>query len=120
MLTLYAMQIVRSVAMLHSRENFSHTIATSKNAQHELVTTGIYSRLRHPAYFGWFYWSVGTQCMLCNPFCTAAYAYFSWSFFKERIPFEEKMLHSFFGTRYREYAEKTPIGIPFIQSQAYD
>lgn len=28
---------------------------------HQLVTRGVYRFLRHPSYFGWFWWSLGTQ-----------------------------------------------------------
>ena len=59
---------------------------------HELVTTGIYKHLRHPAYFGWFWWSVSTQVLLGNPLCTCAYAYASWKFFESRIYHEERYL----------------------------
>lgn len=47
------------------------------------------SHLRHPAYFGWFWWSIGTQMLLCNPVCIVVYAAASWRFFSQRIPFEE-------------------------------
>lgn len=42
--------------------------------------------LRHPSYFGWFWWCVGTQCLLCNPLCILAYAVAAWDFFRKRIP----------------------------------
>lgn len=78
----------------------------------------VYSYLRHPSYFGWFYWSVGTQLILCNPLCIIAYAIVSWKFFDGRIPFEENTLVKFYGNEYREYARKTPIGIPFISTNS--
>jgi protein-S-isoprenylcysteine O-methyltransferase len=70
--------------------------------------------LRHPSYFGWFYWSVGTQLALCNPVCTLAYAYAAWTFFRGRIPYEESLLVDFYGAEYVQYAQRTPIGIPGI------
>jgi protein-S-isoprenylcysteine O-methyltransferase Ste14 len=30
-------------------------------ADHQLITSGVFSLMRHPSYVGWFYWSVGTQ-----------------------------------------------------------
>lgn len=39
-----------------------------------MVTSGMYTYLRHPGYFGWFLWSVGTQVLLCNPICAVAFA----------------------------------------------
>ncbi len=43
-----------------------------------------HSVLRHPSYFGWFYWSVGTQILLGNPVCSVLYTYAAWSFFHKR------------------------------------
>lgn len=74
----------------------------------------LHSYLRHPSYFGWFYWSVGTQLLLCNPLCTAAYAYAAWTFFAGRIPYEEGLLVDFYGAEYVQYAQGTVIGIPGI------
>jgi len=109
-------QIIRSVAMWQCGPNFSHQIMERNQDGHKLVTTGIYSILRHPAYFGWFYWSIGTQVFLCNPFCCVFYAYASWSFFSTRIPYEEALLTKFYPQHYAEYANRTVILIPFIKS----
>jgi protein-S-isoprenylcysteine O-methyltransferase len=42
----------------------------------------------------------------------------SWTFFKDRIPYEETLLLSFYGDDYRQYAQRTVIGIPFVASPA--
>ncbi|ETO20461.1 protein-S-isoprenylcysteine O-methyltransferase [Reticulomyxa filosa] len=80
-------QVTRSVAMYTAGNNFTHLIATEKQTNHRLVTHGIYKYFRHPSYMGWFYWSIGTQLLLCNPICFIAYSAASWNFFKARIPF---------------------------------
>lgn len=74
------------------------------------------SVLRHPSYFGWFYWSLGTQIFLCNPICAVFYTYASWSFFSTRIPYEESLLQRFYPQQYAEYASRTVILIPFVRS----
>ena len=79
-------QFFRSSAQFTAGINFTHLIATEKRDSHRLIKHGVYSISRHPSYFGWFWWSVGTQILLCNPVCTIGYAFASWSFFKERIP----------------------------------
>lgn len=81
-------QITRSVAMAHAGTNFNHTVQTRKAAEHELVTTGIYSYLRHPSYFGFFWWGLGTQMVLGNLVCFLAYTFILWSFFSSRIQSE--------------------------------
>jgi protein-S-isoprenylcysteine O-methyltransferase len=80
------------------------------------VKGGIYSILRHPAYFGWFWWSIGSQVLLGNPICLVLYSLASWSFFANRIPYEELTLSKFFGDEYTRYARRTFIGIPFIKN----
>lgn len=109
-------QIVRTLGMWTCGENFSHQIMERKTSSHQLVTSGIYSKLRHPSYFGWFYWSVGTQIMLCNPICMLFYTWSSWSFFAARIPYEEGLLVDFYGAEYTDYSRSTIIGIPFVES----
>ena len=107
-------QGIRSLAMWTCGRSFSHVIKDQKDENSRLVTTGIYSVLRHPSYFGWFYWSIGTQLLLCNPLCIIFYTYASWSFFAQRIPYEEELLVKFYENEYVEYAQGTMIGIPFI------
>jgi len=104
----------RALAMATASSNFSHTIEQERRPTHTLVTSGIYSVLRHPAYFGFFWWSIGTQMLLANPVCFAAYAGASFHFFYERIPYEEQLLVHFFGEAYVEYRDRTWIGIPLM------
>jgi protein-S-isoprenylcysteine O-methyltransferase len=111
-------QAIRSLSMWTCGEHFDHQIMEQRREGHKLVTTGIYSVLRHPSYFGWFYWSVGTQVLLCNPICTVLYIGASWRFFNARIPFEEETLHGFYRQAYIDYCSTTIVGIPFISSRA--
>ena len=124
-------QVVRSVAMRQAKTNFNHIVQYYKKEDHVLVTNGVYSLSRHPSYFGFFWWALGTQLVLGNHFCFAAYAVVLWNFFSHRtmrksndavcrgtsliqIADEERHLISFFGPSYEEYRRRTPILIPFI------
>ncbi|KAH7061088.1 prenyl cysteine carboxyl methyltransferas-like protein Ste14 [Macrophomina phaseolina] len=107
-------QTVRSVAMAQAGTNFNHMVQSKKNSGHELVTDGIYAWLRHPSYFGFFWWGLGTQLMLGNAVCFAIYAAVLWRFFSHRIMHEEKFLINFFGDEYRKYRARTTVAIPFI------
>ena len=102
------------MSMMTAKSNFTHVIKDEKDDSHVLVTTGIYSWMRHPSYFGWFYWSIGTQLLLCNPICFLGYTYASWKFFDDRIRYEEYNLINFFDQQYIEYMKNTPVRIPFI------
>ncbi|KAI8942006.1 hypothetical protein NX059_000114 [Plenodomus lindquistii] len=108
-------QYVRSTAMAQAGTNFNHVVQSRKNDGHELVTHGVYAYFRHPSYFGFFWWGIGTQVMLGNVFCFFAYVGILWYFFMRRITHEEKHLVQFFGEQYREYKEHTRTWIPFIR-----
>ncbi|RDD42394.1 Protein-S-isoprenylcysteine O-methyltransferase [Trichoplax sp. H2] len=107
-------EFIRKRSMFVAASNFSHVVATKKASSHELVTHDVYSLCRHPSYFGWFWWSVGTQVILCNPICCIGYAFASWNFFNGRIQDEEAYLLQFFGQEYLDYMSKVGVGIPFI------
>ncbi|PKK79788.1 farnesyl cysteine-carboxyl methyltransferase [Rhizophagus irregularis] len=107
-------QSARSLAMWHAKSNFSHKIAYRKKQDHVLVTTGIYAYMRHPSYFGFYWWAIGTQLLLCNPICLAGFFFVLHRFFKDRIEEEEPLLFNFFGKEYIEYKKKTPTHIPLI------
>ena len=38
----------------------------------------------------------------------------AWRFFKLRIGYEDRLLHSFFGDEYMQYRQRTPSGLPLI------
>ena len=73
-------QVFRSGAQWTARHNFTHQIreAHDEAPEHVLVTAGLYKLLRHPSYFGFFWFSVGLQMLLANPLCTVLHALASW------------------------------------------
>ncbi|PWW71849.1 ICMT-domain-containing protein [Tuber magnatum] len=107
--------VARSLAMVHAGTNFSHLVAYRKEEGHVLVKSGIYRYLRHPSYFGFFWWGLGTQIMLGNPVCFVGYSLVLWKFFSHRIRGEEESLVEFFEDEYLEYRARTSTFIPFIQ-----
>ncbi|TDZ36278.1 Protein-S-isoprenylcysteine O-methyltransferase [Colletotrichum spinosum] len=106
-------QSVRSLAMVTAGESFNHTIQHYKAESHVLVTTGIYAWLRHPSYFGFFWWAIGTQLVMGNLVSLAAYAGVLWYFFSKRIRHEEELLIRFFGEDYVNYRKRVGTLIPF-------
>ncbi|KAL0223976.1 hypothetical protein P9112_003366 [Eukaryota sp. TZLM1-RC] len=105
----------RKLSIITAGRSFTHQIAVNKSSQHSLVTSGIYAFSRHPSYFAWFWWSIGTQILLKNPLSCVAYAIVSWRFFADRIPYEEQFLVKFFGQDYISYRNRVPTRIPFIK-----
>ncbi len=90
----------RISALYTGKSNFTHEISYDKKKNHRLVTYGIYSLSRHPSYFGFYLWSIGTQVMCCNPICIIGFTIALYIFFKERILREECLLIEFFGYQY--------------------
>ncbi|KAG5984762.1 hypothetical protein E4U55_003274 [Claviceps digitariae] len=107
-------QLVRSSAMLHAGTSFNHTVQTRKASSHTLVTTGVYALVRHPSYFGFFYWGLGTQLVLGNTLCFLGYAFVLWRFFRSRVRVEEDKLVEFFGDEYVRYRARVGTLIPFV------
>ena len=107
-------ELVRKSAMVTAGHGFTHQIAEHYDPSHKLTTHGIYRLSRHPGYFGWFWWAIGAQLVLSNPFSTIIAAIAAWSFFAERIPYEEERLQQFFGEAYVAYRLTTPTRLPFI------
>ncbi|KAI0068794.1 ICMT-domain-containing protein, partial [Artomyces pyxidatus] len=107
-------QVLRSTAMIQASTNFSHALAFRKRDSHELVTGGVYGWFRHPSYAGFFYWALGTQLTLQNPFTFVVFVALLWRFFSQRVKTEERVLVNFFGNAYVEYRSRVGTMIPFI------
>jgi len=109
-------QITRTLAMITAGSNFQHIVQDGRTLSHNhaLITYGIYQHLRHPSYFGFFWWGVGTQILMFNPLCAAFYAMYLWNFFKDRIEQEEQQLIIAYPDDYLHYRKRTPVWIPLI------
>ena len=100
--------------MATAGKSFNHIPQKQKKDDHDLVTSGVYAWSRHPSYFAFFWWALGTQILVGNKLCLLAYVVALWRFFKLRIVAEERNLVDFFGKDYEEYRKRTSVGIPFI------
>ena len=92
-------QIIRSLAMKQAASNFNHHVQSQHKAGHVLVRHGLYAILRHPSYFGFFWWGLGTQLVLGNVVCFVGYALVLWKFFSTRIHREFPFSFLFFSLR---------------------
>lgn len=86
-------QTTRTLAMVHAGTNFNHLVQRQRRPGHVLVTQGVYAWLRHPSYFGYYWWGLGTQLLLANPLCFITYTIVLWKFFNERIRSEPPHPH---------------------------
>lgn len=78
---------------------------------HRLITSGPYSRIRHPLYAGLFGWCVALILLTANwiftAICILAFLGLLW-----RIPREEQMMIDAFGDEYKVYMQHTGRLVP--------
>jgi protein-S-isoprenylcysteine O-methyltransferase Ste14 len=93
-------------------KSFSHVVQTS--GSHQLVTTGIYGLVRHPAY-------LGTLCLLIGfPLCFGSWLGLGIALLLGfpaqvyRIRVEEQALRDWFGEAYEEYCRRTKRLVPYV------
>jgi protein-S-isoprenylcysteine O-methyltransferase Ste14 len=82
----------------------------------KIITTGVYSYIRHPQYFGGVLAHIGFSLLLSSylsliitPLIIFLNIFLSWK--------EEKELLKEFGDDYREYKKKVPMFIPKIKKK---
>jgi protein-S-isoprenylcysteine O-methyltransferase len=81
-------QVIRDLAIATAGTSFNHHVQKKKRSDHILVTWGPYTWFRHPSYFGFYWWAVGTQLLLGNAISTPIFTLVVWNFFYRRIPSE--------------------------------
>ena len=93
-------------------EYFSLKVVIKEN--HKLMTTGIYSRVRHPLYLGILIMYLG-YITICFSICgLIVFVVFLLPAYINRINTEEKVLMERFGEQYKDYMDVTHKLIPFI------
>lgn len=108
-------ELIRKSAILTAGQSFTHKIATEKKPGHQLCTAGVYRFVRHPAYFGFVLFSVGSQIWLGNICCTIGFMIITWRFMALRIRIEDALLFKFFGEEWLAWKKQVPFsGIPGV------
>ncbi|MGM0579436.1 MAG: methyltransferase family protein [Bacteroidota bacterium] len=91
--------------------SFSQFLGIKKEEEPELITHGIYARMRHPLYTALILGLVGfvifnpTYTHLVHAICIMIYLFIG-------IHYEEKRLIARFGEEYMKYKEQTPMLFP--------
>ena len=100
-------QTFRIGALYTGKKNFTHLLSYEKKKDHFFMTTGFCGITRHPSYFGFLVWTIGTQLMCLNIICLIGFPIGLYLFFEDRIIEEEGLLIQFFGYDYLEYKKKS-------------
>lgn len=81
---------------------------------HQLKTTGVYARIRHPMYAAMFLQGIGQILFLPNWIAGPAWLVTFGVLYRVRVGNEEQMMLDRFGSQYEEYSRRTgrllPIG----------
>jgi protein-S-isoprenylcysteine O-methyltransferase Ste14 len=92
--------------------NWSVTLEVRE--QHTLVTSGIYSRVRHPMYSAFWLWAMAQALLLPNWIAGPAGLIGFGTLFFLRIGREERLMVETFGDEYRRYMARTSRILPGI------
>mgnify|MGYP001110328453 CR=1 FL=1 len=92
--------------------NWSATLQITQ--QQSLVTSGVYSRIRHPMYTAHLLWAIAQGLLLANWLAGWAFLVLSIPLYVVRIPKEERMMLVHFGNQYSSYMSRTGRLIPHI------
>ena len=82
--------------------------------KHELITSGVYQKVRHPMYSAFFLWALAQALLLPNFIAGPAGLIGFGILFFFRVGREEQMMREAFGAEYDAYARRTRRVIPGI------
>lgn len=91
------------------------TVSVSQHKEHALVTTGIYSYIRHPSYLGLHLMFMALGFSMLNYMAVLVLIASSWALLNIRIKIEEAELIRIFGDEYRDYVRRTSAMVPFLK-----
>lgn len=92
--------------------NWSATLDVRKN--HRLVTRGIYRRIRHPMYTGFYLWTIAQALLLPNWLAGFSGLMGFGTLYFLRVHREEQMMLEAFGPKYQAYMRRTKRLIPWL------
>ncbi|MBI1850158.1 MAG: isoprenylcysteine carboxylmethyltransferase family protein [Planctomycetes bacterium] len=92
--------------------NWSITLEVRET--HQLVTRGIYRRVRHPMYLALFLYSIGQWLALPNWVAGPSYLVTFGLLFALRVGAEERMMLEEFGPEYEAYMARTKRLVPGV------
>jgi protein-S-isoprenylcysteine O-methyltransferase Ste14 len=90
------------------------TVDVILHADHQLIQTGLYKKLRHPSYTGIMITLAGFGLSLNNYLSLVLVVSLFFVALQNRINIEEKALLQKFGMMYEQYSKTTWKLIPFV------
>jgi protein-S-isoprenylcysteine O-methyltransferase Ste14 len=109
---LFAIAALLLFQMTHRALGRNWSVSLQLRKDHQLITTGIYRKIRHPMYTAFWLWAIAQACLLPNWFAGLAGLVGFGILFFGRIGREERMMLQTFGDDYRKYMSRTYRVIP--------
>jgi protein-S-isoprenylcysteine O-methyltransferase Ste14 len=103
---------IRLIAVTTLKLEFTTTVSIIEG--HKIVKTGIYRKIRHPAYLGYLASLLGIGLVLGNWVGLTALFVLPLAGILYRIHVEESVLLAYFGSAYQEYSNRTKRLLPGI------
>lgn len=94
--------------------NWSVSLEVREN--HELITTGVFRRVRHPMYASIWLWGIAQGMLLANWLAGWSVIPVFAAMYFIRIPREERLMVETFGDEYRRYSNQTGRLLPRLTS----
>jgi protein-S-isoprenylcysteine O-methyltransferase Ste14 len=90
------------------------SISLDVREDHQLITDGIYRKIRHPMYSAFWLWAAAQALLLPNWVAGFAGLIGFGTLFFGRVAREERMMLETFGDAYREYMARTGRVFPWV------
>ncbi len=103
-----------AVRLTHRALGRNWSVSLDVREGHQLITDGIYRKIRHPMYSAFWLWAAAQALLLSNWVAGFAGLVGFGILFFGRIAEEERMMLETFGSRYRDYMARTYRVIPLI------
>ena len=100
--------------MTHRALGRNWSVSLEVREGHQLITDGIYRKVRHPMYSAFWLWAAAQALLLPNWVAGFAGIVGFGTLYLGRIAAEERMMSEAFGNRYLEYKARTHRIIPRI------
>jgi protein-S-isoprenylcysteine O-methyltransferase Ste14 len=111
---LFAIMALIMFQLTHRALGRNWSIRLDVRENHELITDGIYRKVRHPMYSAFWLWAVAQALLLPNWFAGFAGIVGFGILFFGRVGREERIMLETFGDRYRKYMARTYRVLPLI------
>jgi protein-S-isoprenylcysteine O-methyltransferase Ste14 len=98
----------------HADLGTNWSITLEVREKHQLVTQGLYRRVRHPMYMALLFYSTGQALVLPNYVAGPSYAVAMALLVALRVGLEERMMLEEFGKDYDEYMARTKRVVPGV------